>query len=782
MRHHRPLRYISLFSGIEAASVAAEPLGWEPVCFCEIDPFPSAVLAHHYPNVPNLGDITKVDWRPYKGKVDLVVGGSPCFTAGTLVLCEDGFKPIEQVKVGDRVVTHKGRLRKVLNTGARDADVGVLKICGIMPIECTPSHPILTSKRTQRGKANEDGSWFKFKSEKFVSAKDAVGLCACMVSGIDCLVPEYPKVYDLDNVEIAELIGWYLGDGSIASKGRSNPTLRVLELSISPSKLVDFVVRFKQKMNYRVERIDDTRCRVLIYNTELCRFLERHFGRGAANKNIPAWALALSDVERQAIVRGYMATDGHKYESGVTSAESVSKALIIGIQLLSRVGSVSKLMERGTSVIKGVEYRVKPSYKVTLGKSGGRCQIDNGYVKRIVQSFTPSGTATVYNLEVEDDNSYTANGIAVHNCQSFSIAGKREGLEGASGLMFEYIRAVSEIMPRFWVWENVPGALSSSGGADFGCFLREMAGIRGAGGERYGIGWRVLDAQFFGVAQRRRRLFAVGVLGDLAGPAEILFESEGLRWDTPSSREKRQALAAHARSSPAGADGRRGAVGFAQNQRDEVRLLGGDGEVAGTVPAQTWGTHKNETLLAECLTPWDVQSKRVYGEECVAPTLPSGTTEGVNIQPVVMASAHSHAEIGEGVAPSLMAHAEKQPPILATETTCSPHSAQQTAASSSSITNQLEVGGLYSTPDGSAFDPTPVVIDRAAFNQGANAQYPPPHRTDERDGHHRGEGAARGRVLASNGEEYVRALCARDFKGVGSQYVSEGKVIVQRNE
>ena len=143
-------------------------------------------------------------------------------------------------------------------------------------------------------------------------------------------------------------------------------------------------------------------------------------------------------------------------------------------------------------------------------------------------------------------------------CQSFSVAGKREGLAGASGLMFEYIRAVSEIMPRYWVWENVPGALSSSGGADFECFLGEMAGIRGAGGERYGIGWRVLDAQFFGVAQRRRRLFAVGVLGDLGGPAEILFESEGLCRDTPSSREKRKALAAHAGSGPAGADGRRG--------------------------------------------------------------------------------------------------------------------------------------------------------------------------------------------------------------------------------
>ena len=71
------MRYISLFSGIEAASVAWHPLGWEPVAFAEIEPFPSAVLAHHYPDVPNLGDITTVDWSAYAG-VDVLVGGSPC--------------------------------------------------------------------------------------------------------------------------------------------------------------------------------------------------------------------------------------------------------------------------------------------------------------------------------------------------------------------------------------------------------------------------------------------------------------------------------------------------------------------------------------------------------------------------------------------------------------------------------------------------------------------------------------------------------------------------------
>ena len=75
------MRYVSLFSGIEAATVAWEPLGWEPMCFCEVEPFPCEVLKKHYPSVPNLGDVTKVDWRGFRnanGRPDLLVGGSPC--------------------------------------------------------------------------------------------------------------------------------------------------------------------------------------------------------------------------------------------------------------------------------------------------------------------------------------------------------------------------------------------------------------------------------------------------------------------------------------------------------------------------------------------------------------------------------------------------------------------------------------------------------------------------------------------------------------------------------
>ena len=72
------LRYLSVCSGIEAATVAWGQIGWKPVAFSEVERFPCAVLAHHYPDVPNLGDMTKIDGRKYRGTVDILVGGTPC--------------------------------------------------------------------------------------------------------------------------------------------------------------------------------------------------------------------------------------------------------------------------------------------------------------------------------------------------------------------------------------------------------------------------------------------------------------------------------------------------------------------------------------------------------------------------------------------------------------------------------------------------------------------------------------------------------------------------------
>lgn len=117
-------------------------------------------------------------------------------------------------------------------------------------------------------------------------------------------------------------------------------------------------------------------------------------------------------------------------------------------------------------------------------------------------------------------------------CVSFSVAGLRKGLDDPRGnLALVFLRLAERARARWVVWENVPGVLSSGGGRDFGAFLGGLAKLG------YGFAYRVLDAQHFGLAQRRKRVFVVGRLGDWRGPAAVLLERSCLRGDSAPSRE-----------------------------------------------------------------------------------------------------------------------------------------------------------------------------------------------------------------------------------------------------
>ena len=123
-------------------------------------------------------------------------------------------------------------------------------------------------------------------------------------------------------------------------------------------------------------------------------------------------------------------------------------------------------------------------------------------------------------------------------CQSFSIAGLRKGMDDERGnLALEYLKLAQRKRPRWLVWENVPGILSSNGGRDFGAFLGGLVELG------YGFAYRVLDAQYFGVAQRRRRVFVVGYLGDWRPPAAVLFERHSLQGHPAPRREAGKAIA-----------------------------------------------------------------------------------------------------------------------------------------------------------------------------------------------------------------------------------------------
>ena len=123
-------------------------------------------------------------------------------------------------------------------------------------------------------------------------------------------------------------------------------------------------------------------------------------------------------------------------------------------------------------------------------------------------------------------------------CQSFSVAGKRGGMDDHRGQLALSFSAIAKCYkPRWIVWENVPGVLSSGGGRDFGAFLGSLAELG------YGCAYRVLDAQHFGVAQRRRRVFVVGHLGDWRRAAAVLFERKGLCRDSAKGGKARKGIA-----------------------------------------------------------------------------------------------------------------------------------------------------------------------------------------------------------------------------------------------
>lgn len=124
-------------------------------------------------------------------------------------------------------------------------------------------------------------------------------------------------------------------------------------------------------------------------------------------------------------------------------------------------------------------------------------------------------------------------------CQSFSVAGLRAGLEDARGnLALAYVGLAARKRPRWLIWENVPGVLSSSAGRDFGAIISALAELG------YSLAWRVLDAQYFGVPQRRRRVFLVGSLRSRTAASTVLLEPESLRRHPAQIKDTRHQIAA----------------------------------------------------------------------------------------------------------------------------------------------------------------------------------------------------------------------------------------------
>jgi DNA (cytosine-5)-methyltransferase 1 len=220
-------------------------------------------------------------------------------------------------------------------------------------------------------------------------------------------------------------------------------------------------------------------------------------------------------------------------------------------------------------------------------------------------------------------------------CQSFSIAGKRAGLDDPRGnLTIEFARLADRLRPPWLVWENVPGVLSIDDGRTFGAFLGLLVQLG------YGVAYRILNAQHFGVPQRRRRVFVVGCLGSWRGAAAVLLDQHGLSGHPPPRREARQGAAGGVEVGPDG--GRltdtaptidRGCRdGLTRNQLG-IGVLSSTDEISHCLNAGGMGRQdfETETLIAHALSADGFDASE------------DGTGRGVPMVPVAICTAHTQS-------------------------------------------------------------------------------------------------------------------------------------------
>ena len=513
------MKFIDFFAGVGGFRRGMELAGHECVGFCEFDKFATAsYISMHLltddqrkalediPIKQRQKEILKEEYRNgewyandirrvYAGdipKADCWCFGFPCFAKGTYILTEKGYIPIEDISVGDKVLTHKGRWRKVTATMHRDgARLWDVNGFGILPTRTTAGHPYYVAKPDQPMEFKKveqlDGSWY---STMVLPDAESDG---------------YSK-------EMWWIIGRYLADGWRVER-KDRPSGGRIVFAISDDKRTEFEQRLREAKLHGTYTKERTCGKYHVCNNQLYEYLEK-FGKYAHGKRIPREALCLPREKAKYFFDGYMSGDGR---SDREEATSTSAALILGMCIIAqRIGksvpAVYYTRRDEKCVIQGRECRQRDTYTFRISSKSVKGHYRARYVCRELYQPTESDDfGTVYNISVEEDNSYVANGAIVHNCQDISVAGKQVGFQGnRSSLFFRVMYLIGQLKeedkPTYLFIENVKNLLSVNGGWDFARLLIEME-QRG-----YDAEWQVLNSKDFGVPQNRERCFIIGHL------------------------------------------------------------------------------------------------------------------------------------------------------------------------------------------------------------------------------------------------------------------------------
>jgi site-specific DNA-cytosine methylase len=575
---------ISLFAGCGGASVGMKMAGMNVLYSNEFIP---AALQTYKANHPDTfvdgSDVRTLEPKKIlkqlglkRGELDHLDMSPPCFVPRTMINTRSGFKSIEDVCVGDEVLTRTQEFRRVYDTMVRlyKGTMYRIKTMSSGATEATPEHPYYVRRKAETCRANKstlgEPMWVEAQD---LRKGDYVGIAtnqlseSCPWDGFDDVRTKRPDLRDYsyqwkneqvlyrhlnslptDSKDFWWVVGRFVGDGWITHKDEpdhTNPRKRVkrlvriccdktdggLELNQICDKLdsCGFSYQVKEaRTSYKI-RITESR--------ELREFLLQ-FGQGAKNKRVPGFVMSMPKSLILRFVQGYISADGNRRGHGHFRFSTVSRELVYGMThcinkvfgiSTGKIGCLTAERQRGygCNIIEGRECNVSDRYSAEFRLFAEQSKThyvrdDSGIIwvpVKSVEAFDYDGP--VHNFSVEEDETYTANNIIVHNCKGFSSAGVREdgwnkevlysdGVKQRVDDLFDQgIRMLKGFKPKTFTAENVSGLVR---GISRGLFNETMRDFKAAG---YRVKAAMIEPVMLGVPQTRARMIFIGVRNDL---------------------------------------------------------------------------------------------------------------------------------------------------------------------------------------------------------------------------------------------------------------------------
>lgn len=450
------MKVLSLFDGI-SCGYEALLRAWVPVdeyYASEIDKHAIKVAMDNHPDIVQIGDVCQVKGEDYQG-VDLVIWGSPCFVKWTKVWTYDWYKDISEVEVWDYVLWLNWEYNQVLKTWWESKEIWSIKWQWFLETFTTENHPYYVAKCKR--------VWHEWHRELQEPERKKVK---------DIEVWDYvwlPIIHDSKNIKwITKQEAWllwrYMADWHFRHDYRKWTTKRYYQViySIWDSKLWDF----DHITEYHITKYKHTQsCHRFVISSKRLVELCEDIWYWAINKFIPKWIL---DLPRELLIeffKWYVSWDWYYKGKWVWRCSTISRDMAMSLCLLSATlfhtwAQISFIKRPEKHIIEWREVNQNNYYTIEIREYK---KPQDHYIYTTDYIWFPVKEVKnlwyedmVYNLEVENTNSYTANNIIVHNCQWFSMAGKMLNFsDPRSKLFFEFVRLVKEVKPKWFLLENV---------------------------------------------------------------------------------------------------------------------------------------------------------------------------------------------------------------------------------------------------------------------------------------------------------------------------------------